>query len=98
MLERMRQNEFIPQETFDTFLKKKMGQGTGKRLNFVQNPLHKDNQKELLENYLHAMRNNEQEKLNKRKKKIEDERQNLSEIQKLLVLESEADRLKNADK
>ena len=62
ILERMKQNEFIPRETFETFVNRKLGNRTGKRIYFPEQD-QQVGQRELLNNYLQAMRDKEQYKL-----------------------------------
>jgi hypothetical protein len=54
-------------------VKRKLNQRMGKRMIFPEKNVN-EGKKELLENYLHVMREKEREKLDLKKKKIEDER------------------------
>lgn len=69
----------------------------GKRMVFPEKDVNQ-NKKELLDNYLFVMRENEKEKLAMKKKKIEDEREKLKEVTKIMVEETDADRKKREGK
>ena len=81
VLERMRQNEYLGGETFDTFVMRKMGMRPGKRMIFPK-ITQQEGQRELLGNYLVAIRDKEKFKLEEKRVRVEKERQLLEEVAK----------------
>jgi membrane peptidoglycan carboxypeptidase len=73
VLAKLKQNEYISQETFEAFVQKKLNARAGKRMLFPERNVSQD-KKELLDNYLSVMREKERAKLEYKKKKIEEER------------------------
>lgn len=58
----MKQNEFIPHETFAQFVSRKLNKRTGKRVVFPESS-YNINKREVLDTYLTAMRDKEKDKL-----------------------------------
>ena len=71
--EKVKNNEFLNNETFDTFVMRKMNLRPGKRVIF-QNSTSEQKQKDLLDSYLTTIRDREREKLEQKRRMLDEER------------------------